>query len=190
MQADKTGPGRLAVNLTWTVETDDGRALAQGVVPLPPSGIPPGTSQTFRKEHLQGLPTANAVASALPPGGQAWLRLSAGLARAEAWAPAGHEVAAEQLLLASLLPKDAGASAALAAALALQAAKGDGVEFRETPQALELSAPSLGLVVSLDKSFGEPQGGTAPAAGPMRITLGGKKAREYTHGNSTGVITI
>lgn len=43
-------------------------------------------------------------------------------------------------------------------------------------QALELSLPSLGLVVSLDKRFGEPQGGTAPPNGPMRITLAGAQA--------------
>lgn len=150
-------------------------------MPLPPSGVAPGASLLLRVDSLQGFPSVDAIRSALPPGGEAWAKLTARLARAEAWAEAGHELAAEQLPLASLLPSDGGAAAAaLSAGLALEAAKGDGVEHRETADAFELAVPTLGLVVSLDKRFGEPRSGTAPVSGPMTIALGGAKARHAT----------
>lgn len=177
-QASGSDPGCLAVRIAWAVEVDDGSALASGVISLPASGIPPGARQPFRTDSLRGFPSSSEIAAALPPGGRAWVRVRAALARAEPWAPLGHELAAEQLPLASLLPAPgSAAAAALAATLASRAAETEGVHVCDTPRALELTLPSRGIVVSIDKSFGEPQGGTAPVSGPMRISLGGTVVR-------------
>lgn len=134
-QAAKTGPGRLGVTVTWRVETCNGLTLAEGPVLLPPSGLAPGAALEFRTAALPGFPTGEDILADLPAGGEAWVCVTAKLEVGEVWASAGHEIAREQLPLASSLPGDSGAAAALAAALALEAAAGDGVTLSETAQA-------------------------------------------------------
>ncbi len=81
---DVAGTGHLA--FTWVLE-DEGVEAGSGVLVVP--DVPAGSSATV---PLPALP---------PTSGEAWLTVSARLARDEAWAEAGHEVAWGQVAVRS-----------------------------------------------------------------------------------------
>ena len=139
------------LRLHWRVE-DEGIPRAEGELAL--SAVPPGGSATVTwSEELREAAGADADS-------ERWLTVSAVLAKDEAWAPAGHEVAWAQERLTT--PESASATVSASAAESESAAG---------PESAAVSELAAGPATTR---------GALPRLGEVRISLGDGVFDAYT----------